>query len=318
MTVVRRSMLFTPANVRRFVEGVWKHSPDMMVLDLEDSVVPEEKQTARAMVSDAILLAARGGAEVAVRINADTVVEDCTAALRPGLCAVVLPKSESHEQITALDALLACLEAERGIPSGSVEIMPMIETAVGVQNAYTIASASSRITLFGVLGEADLTANLGASFDSLRHQDVLAYPRGEVGLAARALGLTVNGRAWTLGKATIADYGDTEALKRSMRASWLAGCRSTFCIHPRQVAAANEHLRPSTSDVAEAVEALGVYTEAERAYLAYGVYRGMVLDAQTAQAARDVIEYAAACDAKDGAKADRRAEIEAEGRDESV
>jgi citrate lyase subunit beta/citryl-CoA lyase len=318
MTAVRRSMLFTPANVRRFIEGVWKHSPDMVVLDLEDSVAPDEKQNARDMVQEAIPLAQRGGAEVAVRVNADTVVEDCTAAIWQGLCAVVLPKSESPEQITALDSLLTRLETERSMPAGSVEIMPMIETAVGVQNAYAIATSSRRITSFGVLGEADLTADLGASFDALQHHDVLAYPRGEVGLVARALGLTVNGRAWTSGKATIADYGDIEALERSMRASWLAGCRSTFCIHPRQVAAANEHLRPSTPDVAEAVEALRVHAEADRARLPYGVLNGLVIDAKIAQAARHIIEYAAACDAKDAAKASSRAEIEAEERDGPV
>ena len=131
MTVVRRSMLFTPANVRRFVEGVWKHSPDMVVLDLEDSVAPDEKQSAQAMVQDAIPLAARGGAEVAVRVNSDTVAEDCNAAIWSGLCAVVLPKAETQEQITTLDALLTRLEAERGLPSMSVEIMPMIESAIG-------------------------------------------------------------------------------------------------------------------------------------------------------------------------------------------
>lgn len=312
MVAVRRSMLFTPANVRRFVEGVWKHSPDMVVLDLEDSVAPDEKQGARGMVQDAIPLAARGGADVAVRVNADTVSEDCDAAIWSGLCAVVLPKAESPEQITTLDTLLTRLETEHGLPPASVEIMPMIESAVGVQNAYAIASASGRITSFGVLGEADLTADLGASFDALQTHDVLAYPRGEVGLSARALGLTVNGRAWTSGKATIADYGDIEAIERSMRASWLAGCRSTFCIHPQQVAAANEHLRPSALDVAEAVEALRVFTEADHARLPYGVLNGRIVDAKIAQAARAIIDYASACDAKDAAKASRRAGLEAE------
>ena len=318
MTLVRRSMMFTPANVRRFVEGVWKHSPDMVVLDLEDSVAPDEKQSARAMVQDAIILATRGGAEVAVRVNSDTIADDCDAAIWPGLSAVVLPKSESQEQITTLDALLTRLETERGLPSMSVEIMPMIELAVEVQNAYNIASASGRIKSFGVLGEADLTADLGASFDALQTHDVLAYPRGEVGLAARALGLAVNGRAWTPGKATIADYGDLEALEQSMRASWLAGCRSTFCIHPRQVAAANEHLRPSASDVAKALEELRAYTEADRTRMPYGVLNGLVVDAQSAQAAQDIIDYAVACDAMDAGKARRIAELESEERNEPV
>ena len=318
MTTVRRSMLFTPANVRRYLEGVWRHSPDMVVLDLEDSVAPDEKGAARSMVREAIGLAARGGAEVAVRVNSAAVAEDCNAAIWPGLCAVVLPKAESADQIVALDALLTRLESERGLPPGSVEIMPMVETAVGIENAYAIASTSGRITSFGVLGEADLTADLGASFDALSEYDVLAYPRGEVGLAARALGLTVNGRAWTPGKASIADYGDSEALERSMRASWSAGCRSTFCIHPRQVAAANTFLRPSESDVAEAVDALRVYREADALRQPYGVYNGKVIDARIAHAAQEVIDYAEACDARDAEKARKRQEIDAEVRNAEV
>jgi citrate lyase subunit beta/citryl-CoA lyase len=315
MTTVRRSVLFTPANVHRFVAGAWKHRPDMVVLDLEDSVAPEEKQAARALVQEAIQLAGRGGAEVAVRVNSDAVTEDCVAAIWPGLCAVVLPKAEYIEEITALDTLLTRLEFERNLPPGSVEIMPMIETAIGVGNAYAIACACRRVTSFGVLGEADLTADLGASFDALQFHDVLAYPRGEVGLAARALGLTVNGRAWTPGKATIADYGDPEALELSMRASWLAGCRSTFCIHPRQVAAANTYLRPSASDVAEAGEALRVHIAANGLRQAYGVHNGHIIDARVVHASQEVIDYAAACDAKDAEIARRHEELE--GRETS-
>ena len=244
MPPVRRSMLFTPVNVRRFVEGVWRHSADVVVLDLEDSVAPEEKPAARTAVREAIALVQRGGAEAALRVNHDQVEADCIAGVWPGLCAIVLPKAETAGQVERLDAFLSQLEAERGIAPGTIEIMPMVESAVGVQNAYDIALGSPRVRAFGVLGEADLTADLGLSFDDLREIDVLAYARGEVGLAARALGKAVNGRAWTPGRSTIADYGDAAALELSMRASWEAGSRSTFCVHPAQVAAANRLLRP--------------------------------------------------------------------------
>ena len=164
----------------------------------------------------------------------------CGRGCAPSSC----PRLRLRGQVERLDAFLSQLEAERGIAAGTVEIMPMVESAVGVQNAYDIALGSPRVRAFGVLGEADLTADLGLSFDDLREIDVLAYARGEVGLAARALGKAVNGRAWTPGRSTIADYGDAAALELSMRASWEAGCRSTFCVHPAQVAAANRLLRP--------------------------------------------------------------------------
>lgn len=312
MPTVRRSMLFTPTNISRFVKGVWKHSPDMVVLDLEDSVAPSEKAAAREMVQGASQYIARCGIEVAVRINNDSVTEDCNAAVWPEICAVVLPKVETTSQINSLDALLTKLEGQRRMPNRSVEIMPMIETALGVQNAYDIANSSGRIKLFGVLGEADLTADIGASFDTLQTQDVLAYPRADVHLVARALGLTFNGRAWVPGKATIADYSDPETLERSMKVSWEAGCRSTFCIHPRQVAAANQHLRPTELEVSEASEMLRVYIEADLANLPYGVLKGRIINARTAQVARENIAYAEACNTKDSEKAQRITEFEIE------
>ena len=310
MPTVRRSMLFTPANVRRFVEGVWRHGADVVALDLEDSVAPEEKASARAGVREAIALARRGGAEAALRVNADAVAEDCEAGVWPGLCAIVLPKAESADQVRELDALLSRLEAARGMDAGGVEIMPMIESAAGVRSAYEIASASARVRSFGALGEADLTADLGIAFDDLHELDVLGYARGEAGLAARALGLTVNGRVWTPGRSTIADYGDAEALDRSMRASWEGGCRSAFCVHPAQVAAANRGLRPSEADVAMCAEAVRAYTEARRQGLPYGVRHGAIIDAAAARSALAAIGYAMDCAAKDAAKLLRRRETE--------
>ncbi len=310
MPPVRRSMLFTPANVARFVEGVWRHSADVVVLDLEDSVAPEEKASARAGVREAIALVQRGGAEAALRVNHDAVEADCDAGVWPGLSAIVLPKAETAEQVIGLDAVLSRLEAARGMAAGGVEIMPMVESAVGVQNAHAIASASARVRAFGVLGEADLSADLGTSFSDLHEMDVLGYARGEVGLAARALGKTVNGRAWTPGRSTIADYGDAAALERSMRASWEAGCRSTFCVHPSQVAAANRGLRPTEADVVLCAEAVRTYTEAWREGRPYGVRQGVIIDGRIARAALGTIAYSLDCAAKDAAKLIRRREIE--------
>ena len=119
MLTVRRSMLFTPTNITRFVKGVWKHSPDMVVLDLEDSVAASEKVAARGMVQGASQYVASCGIEVAVRINHDSVVEDCNAAIWPQICAVVLPKVETPSQINSLDALLTKLEGQRKMPNRS-------------------------------------------------------------------------------------------------------------------------------------------------------------------------------------------------------
>ena len=110
MPPVRRTLLFTPVNVRRFVEGAWRHSADVVALDLEDSVAPEEKPAARTAVREAIALVQRGGAEAALRVNHDAIEADCEAGVWPGLCAIVLPKAETAEQVQQLDAALSRLE----------------------------------------------------------------------------------------------------------------------------------------------------------------------------------------------------------------
>jgi citrate lyase subunit beta/citryl-CoA lyase len=267
-------------------------------------------------VREAIALVQRGGAEAGMRVNDNAVEQDCDAGVWPGLSAIALPKAESAEQVQRLDAVVTSLEAARGMAVGGVEIMPMIETAVGVQNAHAIATASPRVRAFGVLGEADLTADLGLSFGDLHEIDVLSYARGEVGLVARALGLTVNGRAWTSGRSTIADYGDGEAIERSMRASWEAGCRSTFCVHPSQVAAANRHLRPTQAEVVLCAEVVRAYTEAQRRGEPYGVRQGVIIDVSIARAALSTIAYSLECAAKDAAKVLRRREMERELEEE--
>ena len=162
-TRVHRSVLIFPVNVPRFLERAWTRNVDYYTLDLEDAVPPGQKAAARLLMKDAISIAGRGGSDISVRINHDTPEEDCEASVWPGLRTVHFPKAETREEIIELDRIITRLERERGIPEGTVGIVAMMESAIGVWNATEIAGASPRITYFG---------NYAAGDGSISRQDL--------------------------------------------------------------------------------------------------------------------------------------------------
>src|SRR5206468_6028509 len=128
---VWRSMLFVPVTQRRFVEGAARRSADAIILDLEDSVAPSEKERARTLVPEAAKIVSRGGADVMVRLNRPLrmTVRDLEAVIGPGVQAVALPKAESAEHVQLVAEMIDELEAERGMPVGSTKMLAMVENA---------------------------------------------------------------------------------------------------------------------------------------------------------------------------------------------
>ncbi len=146
--LVRRSILILPVNVPKFVEKAYARGADAVELDLEDSVPAAEKANARAVVRDAVACAAKGGADVLVRINKPSALaaQDLAAAVWPGLTGIHFPKAESARELRTIDRMIGELEAARGMPAGSVQLSVAVETALGLHNALEIALASPRIT----------------------------------------------------------------------------------------------------------------------------------------------------------------------------
>ena len=268
MTRVRRSTLAMPVNVRRFVEHAGRRNADAVILDLEDAVAPDQRAHARTLVREALSLVTAGGAQAWVRVNRDTVEEDCEASVWPGLSGIILPKTEASQEVEQVDRTLGRLEEERGIPVGTTRIAATIETARGVWNAHAIAAASPRVEAV-VVGETDLASDLGLPMEALREVDALAYGYAEADLAARSLGL------------------------------WLHGYRGAVVIHPLQVEAANRAFTPRTEQVQEALGIVYAFEEADRRGEAHAVHRGRIVDARVAAAARDLLVYAEECAARD-------------------
>ena len=312
MTSVTRSCVYTPANVRRHCEGMWLWGPDSCILDLEDAVAPARKPEALRLLREHVPLAALGGAQVMVRINHDTVEEDCEASVWPGVASIYYPKAELPEEIRRLDRIISRLEIERGIEPGTIAIKPLIETALGLVNAYALACASPRVRAYGETAEGDMTASLGVPYERLKETDVLAYPRSEVDLVARALDMEHLGKLWVQGPTTIVDFGDPDRMFEAATLSLQAGFRGQRSAHPAAVDPINRGYTPTEDMIAQAREAVEAYEQAVAKGDAYGVCRGRVADARVARQARELLDYAEACQAKDRMKATRMAELKAQ------
>ena len=286
MSSVRRSTLAMPVNVRRYVEGAAGRNADAIILDLEDAVAPAERAHARTLVREALSLVAADGAEVWVRVNRESVEADCEASVWPGLTGVILPKTESPEEVAHADRVLARLEAERGIAPGATRIAATVETALGVRNAHAIAAASPRIAAGCIVGESGLAADLGLPMAAPWDAAALAYHRGQADLAARALGLSPDGH------------------------------RGAVVVHPSLIEKADQAFTPRTEQVQEALAVVYAFEEADRNGEPYGVHRGRIVDARVAAAARDLLVYAEECAAKDADKMQRMmAQQQAEASD---
>src|SRR6266567_7321874 len=153
---VWRSMLFVPVTQRRFVDGAAKRGADAIILDLEDSVAPSEKDRARALVPEAAQIVSAGGADVVVRLNRPLrmTVRDLEAVIGPGVLAVALPKAESAQHVQLVAEVIDELEAERGIPVGTTKMLAMVETASAFFRLAEIARAHPRLVAL-TLGAED-------------------------------------------------------------------------------------------------------------------------------------------------------------------
>ena len=253
-----RSFLFTPANHPRRVEKVFQVGADAVILDLEDAVAVAEKVNARKDVVEAFT-AARGDCLHYVRINSvDTSFwqEDILATVGPWLDGVVLPKVESGATALAVDAVIAKAELTAGMPEGSLDLLPIIETARGVESAADIATAGSRIRRFA-FGGGDYTLDL--DYEWTADEDVLAYARAKLSHASRL------GDLLPPIDTVVLQIKDDDRFKASARRGRKFGFGGKLCIHPSQVPLAHGVFTPSPEEVAHAKAVVAAFEAAEAA-----------------------------------------------------
>lgn len=290
MTVLR-TVLFAPATANRHVEKALSGATgtDGVILDLEDAIATAEKATARAAAASR--LASRGasmrGPRVYVRVNALTTpyaYDDLCAVAGPGLDGIVLPKTESAAQLQTVDWLLCQLERARGLPQGSLDLMPILETAAGIAHLAEIAAATSRVRRLN-FGAGDYSLDTNMSWTA-SHEGIL-WARLHVVNASRVAGLeppidTV-----------YAQLTDDAGLAAEAAQARRIGFQGKACIHPRQVAIVNPVFTPSADEVAEARQIEERFVAAEAAGLASLSVDGQFVDYPVVAKARRILAVAA-------------------------
>ena len=241
---VWRSILYVPGNVPKFIDKAHERGADCILVDLEDSVTVAEKPTARALLPETMKKVVQGGADVAVRINRPMrlAIPDIEAAVRPGLAALFITKTEGVQHLRLLDEAVSEMERERGMPVGSVGFGAMIEHPRALAELNDIAERGPRVIAM-MLGGEDFALETG----SVPGDESLELPKRLVAFAAQAHGVAMIG---ILG--TVADYSDTAAYKKSAERARRFGFSGGTCVHPGLVQALNEAFTPSADDVAYA------------------------------------------------------------------
>ena len=282
-------MLFVPGNNSRMIAKAYSLSADGIIFDLEDSVPLQEKATARDMVRKAILTDKDGEHAVFVRINAlltDFTAADIESVVIKGLNGVLLSKTETNTDITKVDGMLEQAEVKNDLDTGTIKIIPIVETAKGVINAYQIASASPRILAVS-FGAGDYYRDMGRSTSSISPGQVeLLFARSQVVIAGRAAGVPAIDTVF-FGAIT-----DLKAFREEAILALQLGYKGKFLIHPSQIDIANEIFSPSADDIAFARKIVEAFEEVQRREKGATSLDGKMIDYMTYQQAKDVISFA--------------------------
>jgi citrate lyase subunit beta/citryl-CoA lyase len=278
---VWRSILYVPGNVPKFIDKAHERGADCILVDLEDSVTVAEKPTARAMLPETMKKVVRGGADVAVRINRPMrlAIPDIEAAVRPGLSALFITKTEGVQHLRLLDEAVSEMERERGMPVGSVGFGAMIEHPRALAELNDIAERGPRVIAM-MLGGEDFALETG----SVPSDESLELPKRLVAFAAQAHGVAMIG---ILG--TVADYSDPAAYKKSAERARRFGFSGGTCVHPGLVQALNEAFTPSADDVAYAKKLIAADEKAAAAGRGSFTVDGKMIDIPVIDRARRLI-----------------------------
>ena len=254
---VIRSFLFTPGNHPRKVEKVFGADADAVILDLEDAVAIAEKVATRETVVSA--MNQPRGCLGYIRVNAlDTgyCEEDIKAVVGPWLDGIVIPKVESAATILAVDELISAAEREAGLPIGSMDLMPIIETARGVEYAIEIAVASPRVRRLS-FGGGDYTLDLDYIWSA--DEEVLSYARARISHATRVANIDPPIDTVVL------QINDDERFCASAARGKKFGFTGKLCIHPSQVPLCNNIFTPNADEIAHAEAVVAAFEAAEAA-----------------------------------------------------
>ena len=276
-------MLFLPGNTPNMLINGDTLGADTVIFDLEDAVSPDEKDAARILVRNALKYQNFSGCEVVVRIGpTDTEFwkEDLDAVipLKPDM--IMPTKVSGGEMIREVSAYMGQVEERSGIEKGSVKILPLIETALGVEKAFEIASSDVRVAgLF--LGGEDFTADMHCK--RTKEGQEIFYARTRLVCAARAWGIEAYDTPFT-------DVEDMEGLRKDTEFAKSLGFAGKAVISPRHVDIVNEVFSPTEAEIEYAHDVMDAIEDGKRQGKGVISLRGKMIDAPIVKRAQQVLE----------------------------
>jgi citrate lyase subunit beta/citryl-CoA lyase len=250
---LRRSRLYLPGNEPKFAVNAGIHRPDGVILDLEDSVHPDEKDAARVLVRNALRCVDFMGAERMVRINQLPLgLDDLEEIVPESPDLILVPKVERPDEVVEVAARIRDIQA-RAEGLRPIWLMPILESALGVENAHAIATADQGVVAL-TIGLEDYTADLGVR--KTKDGGESLYARQRMVNAARAAGVQAIDSVY-------GDVGDVDGLRAWATRARGMGFEGMGCVHPRQIRPIHEAFAPSPAEIERALEIVSAFEDAK-------------------------------------------------------
>lgn len=285
--ILHRSLLFVPGARADLLEKAARFPADVLCLDLEESVLPEEKGAARALAAEAAAKLAAAGRTVHVRVNSirsGETRDDLAAVVRPGLAGVLLAKTESPQDVRQADVLLREQELAHDVKPGTVALVAAIESARALLRCEEISHASTRLVAL-MLGGEDFAFDMGVA--RTRDGQELEFARAVIATCARAAGLVALDTPW-------AEIGGIEGLVADAERAHSAGFAGKYLIHPDHIEPVHRVFTPNEEELDQARRVLAAWEAAQAKGQGAVQFEGRMLDRPVAERARRVVQQAAA------------------------
>ncbi len=286
-TTIIRSVLFVPGNQPDRINKAMATEADVVIMDLEDAVPKEEKKMARSVVREK--LNQNQNRKMWVRVNGpDTkwIRDDIEAVTTQGISGIMVPKLEKPNQAAVVYKYITECGEKQEFDLRELVFIPLIETALSVQNAYNIATASidsgNIFTL--AFGAADFTADMGINMTDTGEE--LNYPRAKIAVACRAAGIRP-----PLDTPYMINIKDTEGLEKDAQRARNLGFQGKLCVHPAQLEVVNDVFSPSQAEIEFAKRVIDAYERATREGRGAVQVDGKLVDPPIMERARQIVKW---------------------------
>jgi len=278
----RFSRLYLPGNSPKMMLNAGVHKPNGIILDLEDSVAHSKKEEARLIVRNALRSVNFYGAERMVRINQLPMgLEDIRFVVSHYVNLILLPKCESAEQIHQVEEEIKNERKKHGF-NYHIYLMPIIESALGIEKAYEIATASENLVAMAI-GLEDFTADLGVKRTKEGKESL--YARTRLVNACKAAGIQPIDSVFS-------DVGDEEGLINTVKESKMLGFEGIGCIHPRQITPIHESFAPEQDEIERAKKIVLAFNNATKKGLGVISIGSKMIDPPVVKRAERVVNLA--------------------------